>query len=55
MTDLADILTTEQEQILETKLEQIEERDFAEIAILTLPSLQEEDIAEVGYQVGKAR
>ncbi len=55
MTDQADIFSDGQEQYLEAQLEALEELHKAEIAVLTVSSLEGEDIAQVGYQVASTR
>ncbi len=52
VTDLASVLTDTQEQQLEQQIQTIESATTAEIAVLTIPSLEGADIAQVAIEVG---
>lgn len=53
VVDLADIIDESDEQQLETTIADIEKNTTAEIAILTVPSLDGEDIAMLGTEVAQ--
>lgn len=55
MTDLADIFTPTQEVDISTQLAHIASGYDAEIAVLTIPSLENEDIDMVGTQIAQER
>ncbi|MBI3331892.1 TPM domain-containing protein [Candidatus Peregrinibacteria bacterium] len=54
VTDTAGVLTPEQEADLEEKLRIYREQTSNEIAILIVPSLQGEEIADVAVEIGRA-
>ncbi len=55
VTDLADIFSESEEAELETKLQNIETVYQAEIAVVTLPSLEGGAIEEVTIQIAEER
>ena len=53
VVDNADILTPEQEAVLTQKLAVLEQQTTDQLVVVTLPSLNDYDIAEYGYQLGR--
>lgn len=54
VTDLAGVLTPEQTNNLENKLKQFEASDSTQIAVLIIPSLEGEEIADYSVRVASA-
>lgn len=53
MNDFAHVLTVEQVQALETQLHDFHEQTSAELAVVTLSSLDGEDIAMLATEIGQ--
>ncbi len=54
VVDNAEILSPETEGQLTTQLEALEDQSQRQVAVVTLPTLQGYDIADYGYQLGRA-
>ena len=54
VVDAADIIDPATEAALTTKLDQFEERTKRQFVVATVPSLEGRDIADYGYQLGRA-
>ncbi|WP_313004442.1 TPM domain-containing protein [Brevundimonas sp.] len=53
VVDDAQLLTPEQEQVLTAKLETLERQTGDQLVVVTLPSLQDQEIEDFGYQLGR--
>lgn len=54
VVDDAQLLTPEQEQILTGKLATLEQQTGDQLVVVTVPSLQDQEIEDFGYQLGRA-
>ena len=54
VVDDAHVLKPETEAKLDQDLQALEERTHRQLVVVTLPSLQGDDIADYGYQLGRA-
>lgn len=54
VVDDAQLLTPEQEQALTGKLATLEQQTGDQLVVVTLPSLQDQEIEDFGYQLGRA-
>ena len=54
VVDNAQLLTPEQEQALTGKLAMLEQQTGDQLVVVTLPSLQDQEIEDFGYQLGRA-
>ena len=54
VVDDARLLTPEQEQALTGKLARLEQQTGDQLVVVTLPSLQDQEIEDFGYQLGRA-
>ncbi|MBD7940528.1 TPM domain-containing protein [Brevundimonas guildfordensis] len=53
VVDDAQLLTPQQEQALTGKLEALEQQTGDQLVVVTLPSLQDQEIEDFGYQLGR--
>lgn len=53
VVDDAQLLTPEQEQLLTGKLATLEQQTGDQLVVVTLPSLQDQEIEDFGYQLGR--
>ncbi|MFA5328961.1 MAG: TPM domain-containing protein [Prolixibacteraceae bacterium] len=53
VNDLADVLSNQEEQQLETELDQYNDQTLTQICIVTLPSLNGYDISQLAYEIGE--
>ena len=53
VVDDAQLLTPEQEQALTGKLASLEQQTGDQLVVVTLPSLQDQEIEDFGYQLGR--
>ena len=54
VVDGAQLLTPEQEQALTSKLATLEQQTGDQLVVVTVPSLQDQEIEDFGYQLGRA-
>lgn len=55
VTDDADMLTTAEETELESQLQQLQDETGVELAILTIPTTDGQDIAQLGTEIAQSR
>ena len=53
VVDDAHVLSADQQTILSAKLKALEEKNGRQLVVVTLPSLQGQDIQDFGYQLGR--
>lgn len=53
VVDRANLLSPEQEKSIDGKLAELESKTTTQLVVVTLPSLQDHDIADYGYQLGR--
>jgi uncharacterized protein len=54
VTDAANIIPADQKAALEQKLEALQQQTKRQLVVATIPDLQGDDIADYGYQLGRA-
>lgn len=54
VNDLANVLTDQEEQQLESELDQFDQQTSTQICIVTLPSLNGYDISDLSFKIGEA-
>jgi uncharacterized protein len=54
VTDAAHVLSADQKTALEAKLEALQQQTKRQLVVATIPDLQGDDIADYGYQLGRA-
>ena len=54
VTDLAGVLSDEQVHALEAKLQELESKDSTQVAVLVIPTLEEEQLEEYSHKVASA-
>lgn len=55
VTDLAEVIDADTERELELRIQALQNDTTAEIAVVTIPSLEGEDISMLGTEIGQKR